>query len=581
LRITAPGWPGVTNTLSYPVVYPPPNDAFADRIPIFTSYGPTTVTGSNLNASKEAGEPYHADRQDGCSVWWAWTAPASGPVRMSTAGSGFDTLLAVYTGISVNSLLSVAANDDAGGRDYYSTVRFDAVAGTQYLIAVDGYVASQGTICLTVFPLVSTVSLGVALDASGLMWATGGHEYWLGMTDVTHDGADAARSGPMDAYGQDWVEATVVGPGYLSFWRKVSSEAGYDYLRFAVNGAEQEAVSGEADWQELRCWLGVGTNTLRWAYSKDESISAGTDAGWLDEVAMDWVAPAIPSWLGDLDRDNVPTVLDLSLLVGYLRDTNSLLPQVAAYADTNGDHAVNTNDVRALADAILCRSTLSRAADTDGDGIADVLEPLLGLNPASTNSVGDGVADAERDHDNDGLSNGEELAYGLDPLRPDTDGDGWWDEAEITAGSNPLDANSRPYVMVVSAPPVSFVLPANEGAGGLSNNTVVASPPVSFVLPANEGAGGLSNNTVIASPPVSFVLPANEGAGGLSNNTVVASPPVSFVLPASEGTGGLSNNTVIASPPVSFVLPVNEGAGGLNNNTFIAMPPVRIQIGTP
>jgi hypothetical protein len=40
----------------------------------------------------------------GKSVWWRWTAPASGPVQVSLSGSAFSTLLAVYTGPTVGSL---------------------------------------------------------------------------------------------------------------------------------------------------------------------------------------------------------------------------------------------------------------------------------------------------------------------------------------------------------------------------------------------------------------------------------------------------------------------------------------------
>lgn len=499
-----------------------------NRIAIPPSNGLTTVTGSNLNASKEVGEPIHAGVLDGRSVWWSWTAPISGPIRMSTVGSGFDTLLAVYTGDSVTTLTTVAANDDAGcGR--YSSVRFASTAGIQYQIAVDGYAARQGSIVLGVFPLVSAVSLAAALDDPGLTWLSGG-EPWLGQAEIAHDGVDAARSGPIDAYSQSWIETTVIGPGPLTFQWKVSSQANYDYLRFYINGVEQDRTSGEVDWRQRRDWLGVDANTLRWKYSKGYNFSAGQDAGWVDEVSFVQYTRAIPANLGDLDRDGQPTVLDLTMLIGYLRDTNNLLPQIAAFADLNSDHVVNTNDVTALADAILGRIGLLAAADTDGDGIPDVLEPLMGLNPATTDSFGDGISDADRDFDNDGVSNGQELRLGTDPMRLDTDGDGWRDEAELTAGSNPLDASSRPYIMVVSTPPTALYLPANEGTGGLSNNTVIAMPPVSLMLPADEGAGGVSNNTVIAMPPVSLMLPANEGAGGLSNNTVIGMPPVQMQI---------------------------------------------------
>ena len=46
--------------------------------------------------------------------------------------------MGVYTGSSVSSLTTVASDDDSGG-NYTSKVTFNAVAGTTYQIAVDGY----------------------------------------------------------------------------------------------------------------------------------------------------------------------------------------------------------------------------------------------------------------------------------------------------------------------------------------------------------------------------------------------------------------------------------------------------------
>ena len=36
-------------------------------------------------------------------MWWSWTAPASGTVRVDTIGSGFNTALGIYTGILLGS----------------------------------------------------------------------------------------------------------------------------------------------------------------------------------------------------------------------------------------------------------------------------------------------------------------------------------------------------------------------------------------------------------------------------------------------------------------------------------------------
>ncbi len=114
------------------------NNNFANA---FTLIGPiVTATGNNSTANKEFREPNHANNWGGASLWWTWTPTASGPTTIDTMGSDFNTLLAVYTGTSVNGLAPVAANDDYSGNPW-SRLEFNAVAGTVYRIVVDGYAA--------------------------------------------------------------------------------------------------------------------------------------------------------------------------------------------------------------------------------------------------------------------------------------------------------------------------------------------------------------------------------------------------------------------------------------------------------
>ena len=124
------------------------NDAFADRLQITGSSD--IVVGSNVGATREANEPYHWRSTGGASVWWTWTAPLSGTVTISTAGSSFDTILAAYTGSSLASGLTLVANNDDGGTDATSKISFFATAGTVYQIAVDGYGGAAGSILLEV-----------------------------------------------------------------------------------------------------------------------------------------------------------------------------------------------------------------------------------------------------------------------------------------------------------------------------------------------------------------------------------------------------------------------------------------------
>lgn len=122
-------------TIALTFVPTPANDDFSGMIAL--SGASITTMGTNLGATRETGEPNHAGNPGGRSIWWTWTAPASGPAAIDTFGSNFDTLLAVYTGDFVSALTEVASNDDAPGL-VQSRVAFNATAGTTYRIAVDG-----------------------------------------------------------------------------------------------------------------------------------------------------------------------------------------------------------------------------------------------------------------------------------------------------------------------------------------------------------------------------------------------------------------------------------------------------------
>jgi hypothetical protein len=102
---------------------------------------------SNVLATAEPGEPTPANKPGGASVWVSWMAPSTGIATFSTTGSGFDTLLGVYTGTHFSNLVAVAADDDSGGF-LCSSVSFNASSGTRYLIQVDGHYAVSGNIVL-------------------------------------------------------------------------------------------------------------------------------------------------------------------------------------------------------------------------------------------------------------------------------------------------------------------------------------------------------------------------------------------------------------------------------------------------
>ena len=127
---------------------PPVNDSFST--PLVLSGLPASVLSSNVEATLEPGEPdpenYLGDVQ--ASVWFQWTSPTSGSVRIDTLDSDFDTVLAVWTGTTVNALTMLADNDQFGGDQ--SAVYVTVVSGATYRLAVYGWYEERGSIRLTV-----------------------------------------------------------------------------------------------------------------------------------------------------------------------------------------------------------------------------------------------------------------------------------------------------------------------------------------------------------------------------------------------------------------------------------------------
>jgi probable HAF family extracellular repeat protein len=147
-------------------------------------------------------------------------------------------------------------------------------------------------------PLI-TGTLNEAVDEPALVFTDGGFVPWFFQVTNTHDGLDAAQSAPVGNGERSVMRTTVLGPGDMSFWWKVSSEEGGDYMEFKVDGEPLDHISGEADWASVSVSLGLGNHEVQWEYVKDGSGSEGADAGWVDEVV--WTPDAPPTLAEALD----------------------------------------------------------------------------------------------------------------------------------------------------------------------------------------------------------------------------------------------------------------------------------------
>ena len=173
----------------------PANDNFSAAEAVTGRSG--TVTGSNIGATKEIGEPSHAGDLGGASVWYSWAPPRDATVTVDTSGSEFDTLLAIYTGSSFESLAEVASNNNCNGAAD-SCVTFSAVATDVYRIAVDGYdgtlgMAASGSVVLN-WSLAPVADLSISkTDAPDPVTVGDNVNYRLVVTNAGPDTAGDVR----------------------------------------------------------------------------------------------------------------------------------------------------------------------------------------------------------------------------------------------------------------------------------------------------------------------------------------------------------------------------------------------------
>jgi alpha-tubulin suppressor-like RCC1 family protein/pimeloyl-ACP methyl ester carboxylesterase len=132
----------------------------------------------------------------------------------------------------------------------------------------------------------ATNSFGAAVGNTGLFWDTGGDAPWTIDSQILQSGTTSLRSGVIHDGQHSNLMTTVRGPGTLTFYWKVSSEANHDFLSVWLDFDKKAEISGEVDWTLVNVQIPGGQHDINWVYQKDATGSAGSDAGWVDSVTM-------------------------------------------------------------------------------------------------------------------------------------------------------------------------------------------------------------------------------------------------------------------------------------------------------
>ncbi len=125
-------------------------------------------------------------------------------------------------------------------------------------------------------------------DFSTYAWELGGNVGWTIDTAEKYEGAYSSRCGILTHTQNSTMTVTMSAEsaGNISFYYKVSSETGYDFLTFTLDGQVKGTWSGDTGWQQFSTPVNSGEHTYSWTYAKDNSMDGGSDLAWVDFIVF-------------------------------------------------------------------------------------------------------------------------------------------------------------------------------------------------------------------------------------------------------------------------------------------------------
>ena len=169
-----------------------------------------------------------------------------------------------------------------------SSAQVGDIVNINYLLVSDPY-TDNAVISASIGLIVEDFESG---DFETYDWEMDGNADWTITNVDPYEGVYSAKSGSVTHYQSSilYIDVEVSTDDQISFFRKVSSEDDYDYLKFYIDGALQAEWSGEVSWEEVSFPVTAGQHTFKWEYYKDVSISSGDDCAWLDYIVFPPIA---------------------------------------------------------------------------------------------------------------------------------------------------------------------------------------------------------------------------------------------------------------------------------------------------
>jgi murein tripeptide amidase MpaA len=220
-----------------------------------------------------------------------------------TTGDAYVTITQNYSGYpEIAALGGTAASSDLYAFSVSPSCPMYHQADFSLLVTADGGYTDTVTFSLNIGQVAEDFETG---NFAAMAWQMSGSLPWTITTTSPYQGTYCARSGAIGNSLSSIMSITlnVTTSGTISFHYRVSSESGWDYLRFYDNGVEKAKWSGEVPWTEAGFAVSAGTHTFSWRYTKDGSGIGGSDCAWVDLIVFPPIATApvitttaLPDW---------------------------------------------------------------------------------------------------------------------------------------------------------------------------------------------------------------------------------------------------------------------------------------------
>ncbi|NPD44154.1 MULTISPECIES: M14 family zinc carboxypeptidase [unclassified Lentimicrobium] len=214
--------------------------------------------------------------------------------------------------------------------------------------------------------------IGEEFSMSSNPWTIDGNNSWDNNYSVVSGAIGNNQSSIMTLEIEDRAS------GIVSFYTKVSSESGYDFLHFLVDGATLGSWSGETGWTQVVFQLDEGNHELEWKYTKDGGAIGGLDKAWVDYIEI----PPVLTTMVNAGPDQIICTNETAKLNAFAANYSTLSwtsDGDGSFSNTNSSETIYTPGTNDIANGEVNLSIAAEGSTTATDAMVLTVDICTGI----------------------------------------------------------------------------------------------------------------------------------------------------------------------------------------------------------